>query len=460
MGSQRRLVVPAVAMVLASAQAFPQTKQPISIDGLVVDSDGDSLPAVPLLVESSTQPDFKLVAKTDINGRYEVRGLGPGDDYVIRIDYPGFAPMELGPLVVDRDDSFRLDITLRSTAATTWVWIGGRTLDEQEQNLYLQANARIVESVRDARVPTIALVVGLLEEIDALHDVVGEDAREALRERIAEGLSESIEPGDPILLDLLTDPDATIQSMAIHILYNQDTDAWLQDSELRALLKELLDSPGENAAIGQGILMTFVLADRFEEVRSTALAMTRSADVELARQAASVIAWSHEHGNDIQGLRRLFHESTGVLRQEAANWLAQSSDLPLTLEEESLVAVELVKTMEDATLMSDFRGNAIRAARSLFGHPVVRESLLGLLEPDAWFSGIPDACRPSHSVSVVLGVLDGEPGIEDDLLALEDRLELLEEEHRSEISRMINLLSNLTRPSFDDALVTPASGSP
>ena len=449
MGSRRSLTILPVALLLASAAAFPEPEQPISIGGRVVDAEGSSLPIVQLMIGRSGRPQFEPIVKTDMSGRYEIHGLEPGDDYVIRVDCPGFSPVEVGPLVVNAEDEFHLDITLRSTAETTWVWIGGRTLDKAEQHVYLEAKAGITEAVRLARFPTVDLVVRLLGGVDALPEVVSEDSRDALRDRIVEILSAIVEPGDPILFELLRDPDYEVQLMAISILFSQDTDAWFQDSELRALLQGLLGSQGENPLLVQGILNTFVFADRFEEVRERALVLALGEDSELARNAARVISWSHERDNDMEGLLRLFQESTGVLRQEAAIWLA-GGDEPLIAKDLSAIVEELVRTMEDETLSPDFRGDAIEAAGWISEQPVIHEALLGLLEPDAWFSGIPDAWRPSHSLSVVLDALDAEPGFEDDLLALKDRLELLEEEHRRSVAwRLDRILAKVHRMSFN-----------
>lgn len=449
MGSRRKLAILALATLLAGAAAFPNPEQPISIGGRVVDSEGSSLPVVPLMIGRSGRPGFEPIVKTDMNGRYEIHGLEPGIDYLIRVDYPGFAPVELGPLAVDAESEFHLDITLRSTADTTWVWIGGRTLDKAEQQFYLEAKACITEAVRHARFPTIDLVLGLLGEVNALPEVVSEDSRDALRDWIVEILSGIVEPGDPILFSLLRDPDPEIQLMAISILYNQDTDSWFQDSELRALLQGMLGSTDVDPLLTQGILGSFLFADRFEEVRQRAVVLARGEDSELARDAAQVISWSHERDNDMEGLLRLFQESTGVLRQEAAIWLADS-DEPLISKDLSAIVEELVRTMEDEMLSPEFRGDAIEAAGWMSEQPVIHEALLDLLEPDAWFSGIPDACRPSHSLSVVLDALDVEPGIEGDLLALKDRLDLLEEEHRRAVAwKLDRILAKVHRMSVN-----------
>lgn len=432
------LILVAIASSLASAASPEEQDQHISIRGRVVDMDGFSLPNAPIEIGKKGKPERQVVAKTDIKGHYEVRGLEPADDYVISIDYAGFVPVEVGPLSVRAQEPVRQDITLRTEASATSVTIGRRWLDEEEKQLYLQTGSSTAEQIRTARFPTIGLIVGELERIDELPDWVREDARDALRGRIAEVLAEVVEPGDPILSELFRDPDPVIQSMAIHILYNQDNDAWLQDPELRALLQELLESPAENAEIVQGILMTYAFAGRFGEVRSTALALARSENIELSREAASVIAWNHEHEEDFAGLRNLFQESTGVLRQEAAIWLAEVNDEPFAPKERSAVAAELVRTMEDTSLSPDFRGDAIRGADWLSEEPIVHDALLGLLEPDEWFSGVPDACRPRHSLSVVLDSLDTQAGIEVELLALKDRLDLLEEEYRSEVKGAID----------------------
>ena len=43
----------------------------------------------------------------------------PANDYTLRVDYPGFAPLEVGPLDLDAGKTVVQDMTLRSDAETT-----------------------------------------------------------------------------------------------------------------------------------------------------------------------------------------------------------------------------------------------------------------------------------------------------------------------------------------------------
>lgn len=443
---RRCLAVVLVAMLWPPVATRPDQGGAPAITGRVVDAqDGSALPAVSLRLGRQGSPELEIIVETDIRGVYALRDLAPADDYVISVDEPGFAPTLVSPIVVS-GSTVRLDIMLRSEALTTEVSIGSRWLDDVEKQLYLDGSRNIAETLRARGSPTIGLVVWALRQIQDLPEVVREDVRDALQSTIAETLTELVEPGDPFIFELLRDPDPVIQSMAIHILFNQDAGRWLQDPDLRAHLQEILGAPVEHEAILRGILIAYVFAERFGEVRSIALDLARGAEAEPAREAASVIAWSHERSGDAEGLRRLFHESGGVLRQETAIWLAASFEETLTAAERSQVAWELARTMEDPSLSPEFRGDAIRVARSLRTHPVIHDALLGLLAPDAWFSGVPAVCHPRHSLAAVLDSLDVRPTIAGDLLVLRDRLELLEADDRHEVAVAIDeILLELSR---------------
>ncbi len=92
-----------------------------TVKGRVVDTDGTGLPGVVVLIKSKSQPTGNKQAVTDIEGNYRLQLLPPAGDYLIRVDYPGFAPMEVGPLDLDPGKTTVVPITLRTTAETTEV---------------------------------------------------------------------------------------------------------------------------------------------------------------------------------------------------------------------------------------------------------------------------------------------------------------------------------------------------
>ncbi|HKY32474.1 MAG TPA: carboxypeptidase-like regulatory domain-containing protein [Candidatus Polarisedimenticolia bacterium] len=416
-----------------------------AIVGRVSDEQGAGLPGISIRVGRAGEPDIALV-KTDIAGYYAVDGVLSADDYRIRLDSPGFFPVEVWPVIVQEGSPVHQDIVLRSDeAARVSISIGGRTFNELEAKVYLDAEEGIAAAI--TRDPTIAGVAAALRMIEDLPDVIKEDARVALQLKIGNLLRDIVEPGDDIMFELLRDPDEAVQRMASHVLLNQDSEGWLQDPDLRALLQELLNPPADNMVVG--ILMAYVLAGRFDEVRSRALDLADSPDDALAHDAASVIAWSHGHHGDVAGLRWLFHQSSGVLRQTAAIWLANEWDERFPPDESAEVTADLVMVMEDSSLTADFRGDAIKAAGRFNREPLLEDALLRLLEPEAWFTGVPGVCHPRHSLTVVLEALERSgagPRLVDALVILKNRLDLLDASHRSQVEAAIDRILAKQRP--------------
>ena len=90
-----------------------------TLKGVVVDTDGAGLPGVPLTVTSKSLPDSKRTVVTDIEGRFKVHLLSPANDYFLSINYPGFAPIELGPIDLDPGKATVQGITLSSSEQLT-----------------------------------------------------------------------------------------------------------------------------------------------------------------------------------------------------------------------------------------------------------------------------------------------------------------------------------------------------
>jgi len=90
-----------------------------TVKGRVVDTDGSGLPGVVVVLKSKNQPTGSKQVVTDIEGNFRIPLLPPSSDYYIKIDYPGFAPIEVGPLDVDAGKMVVQDITLRTSAETT-----------------------------------------------------------------------------------------------------------------------------------------------------------------------------------------------------------------------------------------------------------------------------------------------------------------------------------------------------
>jgi Ca-activated chloride channel homolog len=89
-----------------------------ALQGMVQDTAGEGVPGAVLVLRlSSLCPRRTYVS--DIEGRYIMPGLAPGTDYIVRVDYPGYAAVEVGPLELPEGRSTRVDITLRSESEVT-----------------------------------------------------------------------------------------------------------------------------------------------------------------------------------------------------------------------------------------------------------------------------------------------------------------------------------------------------
>src|SRR5882672_2904254 len=108
------LAVSALLVAGAFAQATTAT-----LKGKVVDTEGTGLPGVPVTVASRTHGDAKKTVMTDIEGNFKFQLLPPANDYTLNVNYPGFAPIELGPLDLDPGKTTVQDITLRSQEEMT-----------------------------------------------------------------------------------------------------------------------------------------------------------------------------------------------------------------------------------------------------------------------------------------------------------------------------------------------------
>lgn len=317
---------------------------------------------------------------------------------------------------------------------------------DDELQLYLSAQERIADAFRRSDgMPTIDHIVSALQDMDDLPEVVSEGTRWSLVHSVSNGLG-SIEPGDPLVYQLLSDPDARIHSMATELMLNGDSDAWLSDPAMREFLQAILRSPPEGAEVVPGILFVYGYADRFAEVRPVAMDFARSQDPELSRRVASVIAWNHEREGDLAGLSRLFLQTDGILRQEAARYLAETDAAGLSDEERTLVATELALMMMDRSLPAAVRGDAIRASYYLNEEPGITTALLTLLEPEEWFFGVNGHHHAEHSLCAVLEALSDHPELQSHLKKLERDLVLLEPDELADVERALRVWVKLVPP--------------
>src|SRR5262249_38763473 len=86
-----------------------------TVRGRLVDTDGVGIPGVSVIIGSKTAPTGNKQTVRDIEGNYRITLLPPADDYFIKIDYPGFVKIELGPMNLDQGRTTVQDITLHTT---------------------------------------------------------------------------------------------------------------------------------------------------------------------------------------------------------------------------------------------------------------------------------------------------------------------------------------------------------
>ncbi|MGH9869167.1 MAG: TonB-dependent receptor [Candidatus Polarisedimenticolia bacterium] len=121
-----------------------------TVKGRVVDTDGGGLPGVVVIIKSKNQPTGNKQVVTDIEGNYRIPLLPPANDYTIRVDYPGFAPLEVGPLDLDPGKMVVQDMTLRSDAETTETIVvesQGNIVDTESTKTATSYNAEFIEGL-------------------------------------------------------------------------------------------------------------------------------------------------------------------------------------------------------------------------------------------------------------------------------------------------------------------------
>jgi outer membrane receptor protein involved in Fe transport len=149
----RRWPVPAAACLIllhvASASLLAQATTAI-LRGRVVSTDRTGLPGVVVSLRSREQPTGSKQTVTDIEGNYRIPLLPVANDYVLRVAYPGFAPVEVGPIDLDAGKTVVQDVTLRSDAESTETVIvesQGNIVDTESTKTSSSYNAEFIEGL-------------------------------------------------------------------------------------------------------------------------------------------------------------------------------------------------------------------------------------------------------------------------------------------------------------------------
>ncbi|MGH9870684.1 MAG: TonB-dependent receptor [Candidatus Polarisedimenticolia bacterium] len=146
------LATSVILLVLLAAGITPAPAQGTSsvLKGRLVDTAGEGLPSVPIHLTSKSQPSGNKSVVTDIEGNFRVPVLPPANDYFIKVDYPGFATIEVGPIDLDPGKTTIQDVTLRSDtelSETISVVGHGSIVDLEENRISTVFNSEFIEGL-------------------------------------------------------------------------------------------------------------------------------------------------------------------------------------------------------------------------------------------------------------------------------------------------------------------------
>ncbi len=136
-------------MAALSSAAFGQAVT-ATLKGRVFDTGGTGLPGVVVMCESPSHGGSKQQTVTDVEGNYRIPLLPPADDYVVSVNYPGFAPVEVSPIELNAGGTRLLNITLRTreeSTETVKVEARGSTVDTESTKTSTSYNAEFIEGL-------------------------------------------------------------------------------------------------------------------------------------------------------------------------------------------------------------------------------------------------------------------------------------------------------------------------
>jgi hypothetical protein len=193
---------------------------------------------------------------------------------------------------------------------------------------------------------------------------------------------------------------------AVEALMNQTDGEWLGCTGIVEQLKVLLTDPAENVQLRGAILDLFQMRKAFDRVKPIASELaSKETAPEMAREAASALAFDALDYQSPSRLEALFKHSTGILREEAAITIGRQS-LPITSEQaRQAVMRELERVFNDTRLSPRTRGDALEAAGFFRREPFMIDALVEMLSPDHWFFGAQGQHWLVHSLVPTIGSL-------------------------------------------------------
>ena len=110
-----RVVAAAASLTAAMLVSMPASAQDGAIGGGVLDAAGEALPGVSVQAVILEQRQWRL-AVTDLEGRYRLDGLPPGE-YAIVFTLPGFRPVARQGIAVDGGSTAPVDVEMEVGSA-------------------------------------------------------------------------------------------------------------------------------------------------------------------------------------------------------------------------------------------------------------------------------------------------------------------------------------------------------
>jgi hypothetical protein len=148
----RRFTRLSVACLLCLAGWAPLASQIVTatLRGRVTGTDRAGIPGVVVTLRSREQPTGNRQAITGADGNYRIPQLPVANDYVLRVAYPGFAPVEVGPLSLESGRNVVQDVTLRSDVESTETVVvesRGNMVDTESTRTSSSYNSEFIEGL-------------------------------------------------------------------------------------------------------------------------------------------------------------------------------------------------------------------------------------------------------------------------------------------------------------------------
>ena len=157
-----------IILILFLAVSSPLAQSTGSLSGIVSDSSHNPLPDVNVKIKGSY-----LGTAADIDGRYLIKGISPGE-YTVQVSAIGYKPVEYTGIKISRGETTELEIMLNITSYSLEeeiLVIGDRPLldIEQTESKHVMTSEEISEKMVENVVDIVTLQPGVIKQDDALY---------------------------------------------------------------------------------------------------------------------------------------------------------------------------------------------------------------------------------------------------------------------------------------------------